>query len=44
VGCVGLVCGGFSDEQLVRAGAIGVFGTPEDLLTRYSESPLAAEG
>jgi len=42
--CVGLVCGGFSDEQLVRAGAIGVFGTPEDLLTRYSESPLAAGG
>jgi len=44
VRCVGLVCGGFSDEQLVRAGAIGIFGTPEDLLTRYSESPLAAEG
>jgi len=42
--CVGLVCGGFSDEQLVRAGAIGVFGTPQDLLTRYSESPLAAGG
>jgi phosphoglycolate phosphatase-like HAD superfamily hydrolase len=42
--CVGLVCGGFSDEQLVRAGAIAVFGTPEDLLTRYSESPLAAGG
>jgi phosphoglycolate phosphatase-like HAD superfamily hydrolase len=42
--CVGLVCGGFSEEQLMDAGAIAVFGTPEDLLTRYAESPLAAGG
>lgn len=39
--CIGLVCGGFSDEQLHAAGAIAVFGTPQDLLTRYAESPLA---
>jgi phosphoglycolate phosphatase-like HAD superfamily hydrolase len=39
--CIGLVCGGFSDEELRSAGAIAVFGTPEDLLARYAESPLA---
>jgi phosphoglycolate phosphatase-like HAD superfamily hydrolase len=42
--CVGLVCGGFTDEELRSAGAIGVFGTPLDLLSRYAESPLAAVG
>lgn len=42
--CVGLVCGGFSDEELRSAGALSVFGTPGDLLTRYAESPLAAVG
>lgn len=42
--CVGLVCGGFTDEDLRSAGAIAVFGTPQDLLTRYGESPLAAGG
>ncbi len=44
VRCIGLVCGGFTDEELRSAGAIGVFGTPRDLLTRYAESPLAALG
>jgi phosphoglycolate phosphatase-like HAD superfamily hydrolase len=42
--CVGLVCGGFTDEELRAAGASAVFGTPRDLLTRYAESPLAAGG
>lgn len=40
---IGLVCGGFSEEELRSAGALAVFGTPLDLLTRYSESPLAAD-
>ena len=40
---MGLVCGGFSEEELRTAGALAVFGTPEDLLARYAESPLAAE-
>ncbi len=40
---LGLVCGGFSEDDLRGAGALAVFGTPEDLLTRYAESPLAAE-
>ncbi|MCY1075982.1 HAD family hydrolase [Archangium lansingense] len=42
--CVGLVCGGFSEEELRSAGALAAFGTPQDLLTRYAESPLAAVG
>ncbi|MGZ3457790.1 MAG: HAD family hydrolase [Archangium sp.] len=42
--CIGLVCGGFSDEDLRSAGAIAVFGSPDDLLTRYAESPLAEAG
>jgi phosphoglycolate phosphatase-like HAD superfamily hydrolase len=40
--CIGLVCGGFSDEELRSAGASAVFGTPQDLLARYAESPLAS--
>ncbi|MBM7114539.1 HAD family hydrolase [Archangium primigenium] len=40
---MGLVCGGYSEEDLRGAGAIDVFGTPQDLLTRYAESPLASE-
>lgn len=44
VRCVGLVCGGFTDEELRGAGALAVFGTPRDLLTRYGESPLATGG
>lgn len=42
--CVGLVCGGFTDEDLRSAGALAVFGTPRDLLRRYDESPFAAVG
>lgn len=41
--CLGLVCGGFSEDDLRTAGALDVFATPGDLLTRYSSSPLAAE-
>jgi len=40
---IGLVCGGFSEEDLRGAGAIDVFGTPQDLLARYAESPLATD-
>lgn len=40
---IGLVCGGYSEEDLRSAGALAVFGTPRDLLTRYSESPLAVD-
>jgi phosphoglycolate phosphatase-like HAD superfamily hydrolase len=41
--CLGLVCGGFSEEDLRGAGAMAVFGSPQDLLARYAESPLATE-
>jgi phosphoglycolate phosphatase-like HAD superfamily hydrolase len=40
---LGLVCGGYSEEDLSSAGALAVFGTPQDLLARYAESPLATE-
>lgn len=38
---VGLLCGGFPEADLRRAGAVAVFQGPQDLLTRYDESPFA---
>jgi HAD superfamily hydrolase (TIGR01509 family) len=38
---VGLLCGGWSEDELRRAGCVAVFRDPADLLARYSESPLA---
>ena len=38
---VGLLCGGWSEDELRRAGCVAVFKDPADLLARYSESPLA---
>jgi HAD superfamily hydrolase (TIGR01509 family) len=38
---IGLLCGGWSEEELKRAGCVAVFRDPADLLARYSESPLA---
>ncbi len=40
--CLGLVCGGFSPEELRAAGASTLASTPEELLARYAETPLAA--
>ncbi len=37
---VGLLCGGFSEETLRRAGACAVYRDPCDLLARLGESPL----
>ena len=39
---VGLLCGGWSEDELRRAGCVAVFRDPADLLTRYPESPLAS--
>jgi HAD superfamily hydrolase (TIGR01509 family) len=39
---VGLLCGGWSEDELKRAGCVAVFKDPADLLARYSESPLAS--
>lgn len=38
---VGVLCGGFPEEQLRNAGCIAIFRDPEDLLRNYERSPLA---
>ncbi|HEV7462493.1 MAG TPA: HAD-IA family hydrolase [Methyloceanibacter sp.] len=40
---IGLLCGGWSEDELRRSGCIAVFKDPADLLARYSQSPLGAE-
>jgi HAD superfamily hydrolase (TIGR01509 family) len=40
VNSVGLLCGGWTQPQLSRAGCIAVYRDPADLLARYEESPL----
>ncbi|MDQ3684345.1 MAG: HAD family hydrolase [Acidobacteriota bacterium] len=40
---VGLLCGGWSEEELREAGCIAVYRDDADLLARYEESPLAAQ-
>jgi HAD superfamily hydrolase (TIGR01509 family) len=39
---IGLLCGGWSEDELRRAGCVAVFKDPADLLVRYGESPLAS--
>ncbi len=39
---VGVLCGGFSAEELRAAGCVAVYRDPLDLLSRYEESPLGA--
>ena len=39
---VGLLCGGFLEPDLRRAGCIAIYRDPEDLLKNYERSPLAA--
>lgn len=41
---VGLLCGGWSEEDLRRAGCIAIYKDPADLLAHYDESPLARDG
>jgi HAD superfamily hydrolase (TIGR01549 family) len=38
---IGVLCGGFAEADLRKAGCIAIFAGPEDLLKRYDESPLA---
>jgi HAD superfamily hydrolase (TIGR01509 family) len=40
---IGLLCGGWSEDELRWSGCIAVFKDPADLLARYSQSPLGAE-
>ncbi len=37
---IGLLCGGWTQPQLLRAGSIAVYRDPADLLAHYRESPL----
>ena len=37
---IGLLCGGWTQSQLRRAGCIAVYRDPADLLARYEQSPL----
>ena len=37
---IGLLCGGWTQPQLLRAGCIAVYRDPADLLAHYRESPL----
>jgi HAD superfamily hydrolase (TIGR01509 family) len=38
---IGLLCGGFSEEELRSVGAVAIFRDPADLLDNYARSPLA---
>ncbi len=38
---IGVLCGGFPEADLRRAGAVAIFQDPVDLLRRYEESPFA---
>jgi HAD superfamily hydrolase (TIGR01549 family) len=40
---IGLLCGGFPEEELRRAGCIALYRDPADLLARYDDSPLGRE-
>jgi HAD superfamily hydrolase (TIGR01549 family) len=37
---IGVLCGGWTEPQLRRAGCIAIYRDPADLLARYEESPL----
>jgi HAD superfamily hydrolase (TIGR01549 family) len=43
IGTIGLLCGGFREEELRGAGAIAIYRDPADLLEKYDSSPLAAD-
>jgi HAD superfamily hydrolase (TIGR01509 family) len=39
---IGLLCGGWSEDDLRQAGCLEIYRDPEDLLARYAQSALAA--
>jgi HAD superfamily hydrolase (TIGR01549 family) len=41
---IGFLCGGWSEEDLKKAGCVAVYDGPADLLARFDDSPLAASG
>ena len=40
---VGVRCGGFAEEDLLRSGCIAVYEGPEELYRRYADTPLFSE-
>ena len=42
--CVGLRCGGISEDELRDAGAVEVYGDPADLLAHLAQSALRLDG
>jgi HAD superfamily hydrolase (TIGR01549 family) len=41
---IGLLCGGWPEDELKQAGCITVYKDPADLLARYADSPLIKDG
>jgi HAD superfamily hydrolase (TIGR01549 family) len=41
--CIGVLSGGWTEQELREAGCIAVFRGPADLLARFDESPLAQQ-
>ena len=41
VPCVGVMCGGIGEQELLDAGAVAVYGNPAELLEGFDASPLA---
>ena len=40
---IGVLCGGFPEQDLSRAGCIAIYRNPADLLSRFEQSPLRLE-
>jgi hypothetical protein len=40
---IGVLCGGFSEQDLRRAGCIAIYRDPADLLSRFEQSGLSVE-
>jgi HAD superfamily hydrolase (TIGR01549 family) len=41
---IGVLCGGFAEDELRKAGAIAIYRDPADIFNRYDSSPIAAVG
>ncbi|MCA1713388.1 MAG: HAD family hydrolase [Actinobacteria bacterium] len=40
VRCIGVMCGGIGEQELLDAGAAAVYGNPSELLSDFDQSPL----
>jgi phosphoglycolate phosphatase-like HAD superfamily hydrolase len=40
---IGVLCGGWTEEEVRRAGCVAIYRDPADLLAHYEESPLGKE-